>query len=50
MELCHYCDEEFDVDDWIDDGEPTCEECGAEFCSFRCRDLHAEYCGVVVIV
>lgn len=40
MEHCSWCDEEFDIDDWTDDGEVGCEECGHKFCSTHCQKEH----------
>lgn len=41
MERCAWCDEEFEYDDWIDEGEQECEECGdSKFCSAGCAVTH----------
>ena len=37
---CGWCDEEFDTDDWIEDGERGCESCGQQFCSEKCQREH----------
>lgn len=37
---CGWCDNEFDTDDWIEDGERECEDCDQRFCSERCQQEH----------
>ncbi|KKN40275.1 hypothetical protein LCGC14_0734850 [marine sediment metagenome] len=44
MELCGWCDEEIDPDDWIDDGERECTYHSQQFCSARCQVEHNTYC------
>ena len=44
---CDWCDNEFETDDWIDDGEPGCEPCSQEFCSKKCQETHIEECHVI---
>jgi hypothetical protein len=34
-EVCFYCEADLDEDDFL-----MCDECGAEFCSVRCIELH----------
>ena len=48
MERCVWCDEDFDIDDWYDDGELMCEECGeatGKVCTTQCLLYHLETCG-----
>lgn len=40
MDLCAWCDEEYDPDEQPIGDEPRCEECGQDFCSTECRDTH----------
>lgn len=46
MEFCEWCDQEYDVDDYIeaDYEEPLCEPCDTVFCSPRCLKAHQEGC------
>lgn len=43
-ERCDWCDVEYDVDDWTDIGEPSCEDCDVDFCSVTCLAKHKEDC------
>lgn len=40
MELCDWCDGEYDIDGWLDDGEPACDEHHKQFCSDDCLNEH----------
>ncbi len=40
MEVCAWCDSEYEYDDWIDQGEPECDEHGKQFCCADCLNEH----------
>jgi hypothetical protein len=44
MERCGWCDTEFDIDDWLDEGERKCDEHSQRFCSTECQKEHEQDC------
>ncbi len=40
MERCGWCDEEFEYDDWLDNGEHECADHAQKFCSAQCESEH----------